>query len=191
MVTLPNVITFLRLAVLPVFLCLTYSATPAGVIAAAVLFNLAAASDWLDGYLARRNGAVSRLGTLLDPVVDKIVVLSALLVLVDLRLLPLWLPLLNLAREFLVTAARHARTTPTRVEGANWMGKTKFALQVGVIELGYVVLGLRALGHAAAWGPAALFWSTLAMTTLSWSFLLNFLRRHGLTAATETPAEGQ
>ncbi len=183
MLTLPNVITCLRLALLPVILYLTYSPAPAGVIAACTLFNLAAASDWLDGYLARRNGAVSRLGTLLDPVVDKIVVLSALLVLADLRLLPLWIVLLNLAREFLVTAARHACTTPTHVEGANWMGKSKFVLQVGVIELGYLVLILRALAHAAPWGPAALFWSALAMTALSWSFLVNFLRRHGLREA--------
>ncbi len=183
MVTLPNLITLLRLALLPVFLYLTYSSAPAGLVAAGVLFNLAAASDWLDGYLARRSGAVSRLGTLLDPVVDKIVVLCALLVLVDLRLLPLWLVLLNVAREFLVTAARHARTTPTHVEGANWMGKAKFALQVGVIELGYVVLVLRAFGQAAPWGPAALFWTTLAMTALSWSFLVGFLHRRAPNAA--------
>ena len=95
-----------------------------------------------------------------------------------------------MAREFLVTAARHACTTPTHVEGANWMGKGKFALQVGVLELGYLVLILRALGRPAPWGPAALFWSALAMTALSWSFLVNFLRWHGLPAEPGAPSDG-
>ena len=178
--TLPNVITLLRLALLPVLVCLTYSHHARGVIAAWVLFSVAAATDWLDGYLARRTGSVSRLGTILDPVVDKIVALSVLLVFVDLRLLPLWIVLLNMAREFLVTAARYACTTPSHVVGANWMGRTKFVVQVGVMEMGYLLLALRALGRPAAWGEGLLFWTTLGMTVLSWSFLVNFVRWHGL-----------
>lgn len=180
MLTVPNLITLLRLALLPVLLYLTCLPTIGGVAAAWVLFNVAAASDWLDGYLARRSGAVSRLGVLLDPVVDKIVILSVLFVLVRLGLLPLWIVLLNMAREFLVTAARHAGTTPTHVVGANWMGKTKFVLQVAVIEFAYALLALRSAGGPVAWGPEALFWAALAMTALSWGFLVNFVRWHGL-----------
>jgi CDP-diacylglycerol--glycerol-3-phosphate 3-phosphatidyltransferase len=174
--TVPNLITLARLGSLPVFLILTYSQVLSGLIAAWVLFNLAAASDWLDGFLARRSGSVSRLGTLLDPVVDKVIILSTLFALVDLRLLPLWIVLLAMAREFMVSAARHAATTPTRVVGANWMGKAKFALQVAVIELGYLVLLLRLLGRPAAWGQAALFWSALGVTVLSYLFLARFVR---------------
>jgi CDP-diacylglycerol--glycerol-3-phosphate 3-phosphatidyltransferase len=180
LLTLPNAITVLRLALLPAFLWLTYSHQAGIVIVAWALFNGAAASDWVDGYLARRCGAVSALGTLLDPVVDKIVVLSALLVFVDLGLLPLWLVLLNLAREFLVTSARQIHSTPEHVVGANWMGKVKFAAQVAVIEAGYLLLVLRSAGHPVPWAQGALFWAALGMTLVSWFFLVNFLRWHGL-----------
>ena len=180
MLTLPNAITALRLVLLPAFLWMTYAHQPWIVILAWALFNVAAVSDWADGYLARRCGTVSPLGTLLDPVVDKIVALSALLVFVDLGLLPLWLVLLNLAREFLVTSARQIHSTPGHIVGANWMGKSKFAAQVVVIEMGYILLVLRSLDRSVPWGQSVLFWTTLGMTLISWSFLVNFLRWYGL-----------
>jgi CDP-diacylglycerol--glycerol-3-phosphate 3-phosphatidyltransferase len=180
LLTLPNLITLLRLALLPFLLWLTYSQQTQGLLLAWALFNAAAASDWLDGYLARRLRATSRLGALLDPVVDKVVILSLLFVLSDQELLPLWLVLLNMAREFLVTAARHAYSTPQHAVGANWMGKSKFVLQVFVVQLAFAVLVLRALGRAAPWGEGALFWTTLGMTAVSYAFLVNFVRWHGL-----------
>jgi CDP-diacylglycerol--glycerol-3-phosphate 3-phosphatidyltransferase len=178
--TLPNAITLLRLALLPIVLYLTYSQATWAVFLAWGLFSAAAASDWLDGYLARRTGSTSRLGTLLDPVVDKVLILSALFVFADLRLLPLWLALLNMAREFLVSAARYAYSTPTRAVGANWMGKAKFGLQVGAVELGYLVLALQSLSRPVPWGKGLLFWTALGMTALSWTFLANFVRWHGV-----------
>ena len=162
MLTLPNAITVVRLALLPAFLWLTCTEQTWTLALAWVLFNAAAASDWLDGYLARRSGTTSLLGTLLDPVVDKIMVLSALLVFVTLGLLPLWLVLLNLAREFLVTAVRQIHSTPTRVVGANWMGKAKFATQVAVMEFAYLLLTLKSMGRplsrasrSSTWTPTA------------------------------------
>jgi len=187
LLTVPTLITLLRLALLPFLLVLTYSTQPGLLVLAWALFNVAAITDWLDGYLARRWNRISRLGTLLDPVVDKVVVLSILFVLADLGLLPLWIALLNMAREFLVTAVRHAYTTPAHAVGANWMGKTKFVLQVVVIQLAYGLLVLESAGHRFPPGRSGLLYLALGMTLVSFGFLANFVRWHGLPPGTAQP----
>ena len=191
MLTVSNVITLLRLALLPFILYLTYSQQTGAVLLAWTLFSVAAVSDWLDGYVARRWSCISRMGTLLDPVVDKVVVLSVLFVLADLGLLPLWLVLLNMAREFLVTTARHAYSTPTHAVGANWMGKTKFVLQTAVIQFAYALLALESAGRGLPWGRGLLFGLALAMTLISCGFLINFVRRHGLQPDATGPEPGR
>ena len=95
------------------------------------------------------------------------------------RLLPLWLVLLLLLREAGVTAARHALSTAAEAVGANWMGKTKFVLQVLLIELGYAHLLLGSLHKALPGGKPLLFWSAVGVIVLSYAFLFRFLGRHG------------
>ncbi|MHC4592592.1 MAG: CDP-diacylglycerol--glycerol-3-phosphate 3-phosphatidyltransferase [Planctomycetota bacterium] len=176
--TPPNVITVARLASIPFIVWLSYSPSAAGRGAAAGLFLLAVISDCLDGYLARRTGTTSRLGTLLDPLVDKTMILCALFVFADLGLLPLWLVLLNMFRELLVTALRHGMASRGKVVGANWMGKTKFVLQTGVVLLCYLYLLLEATGSRLPGQTATLFWCTLGMTIISFAFLANFARMY-------------
>ncbi len=188
--TAPNILTAFRLACVPLLVAASYGEHPLLLGAAWALFNAAALSDWLDGYLARKLECRSRLGNLMDPVVDKILILSVLFVLADGTLLPVWLVLLNMAREFMVTAVRHARTTPTKVEGANWMGKTKFCLQVAVAELGYLLLVLKALGRASPFAGATLFWSAVAMTVASYAFLIHFALSYGSRVAAEMAETG-
>jgi CDP-diacylglycerol--glycerol-3-phosphate 3-phosphatidyltransferase len=171
---LPNAITFLRLVLVPIVYLLSFATTPACLWAAGGVFGLAAASDWLDGYLARRLDVRSRLGTLLDPVVDKVLILTVLFVFAERGLWPLWLVLLNMLREFAVSAVRHAATTERRVVGANWMGKTKFCLQTAVVAMGYVALLARAYGADI---PAAATVTTAALavaTAASFAFLVPF-----------------
>jgi CDP-diacylglycerol---glycerol-3-phosphate 3-phosphatidyltransferase len=82
-INLPNVLTLTRILLIPVFVMLFVSPTPDRSLAAAVVFVIAAVTDLLDGYLARRRGQVTKLGRLLDPIADKLLVLSALIVLVQ------------------------------------------------------------------------------------------------------------
>lgn len=177
MFTLPNILSLGRLVLLPFVLWLSYSTRLPGLIGALVLFNLGALSDWLDGLVARRYEMDSRFGKLLDPVVDKIFILSVFFVLSDLQLLPLWLVLLVMAREFLVSAVRHGFTTPAEAVGANWMGKTKFVLQVLIIELAYLHLVLQRWDGGIPAGEPVLFWLMLGMTAFAYAFLLAFARR--------------
>jgi CDP-diacylglycerol--glycerol-3-phosphate 3-phosphatidyltransferase len=178
LLTIPNLITAFRLVLLPLILWLTYATEPGPIAWAAGLFALAASSDWLDGYLARRLNMASRLGALMDPLVDKLMVLSILFAFVDLGLLPLWIVLVNMYREFVVTGLRHALSTRQATVGANWMGKTKYALQVALIELIYVQIFLESRGGGLPGGRGVLLWSALAVTVISFAFLANFARWH-------------
>jgi len=175
-VTVPNLVTLSRLALVPLIVWLSYGTEAASLWLAAGLFTLAAATDWLDGYLARRLSAPSRLGTLIDPLVDKTLVLSVFFVFADRGLLPLWLALLLMFRELAVSALRHGLSAGGPVVGANWMGKTKFCIQVVVAELGYASLLLGAAGLETH--RPALFRAALLMTALSYGFLVNFVRWH-------------
>lgn len=143
---------------------------------AAGLFLLAAISDWLDGYLARKLDASSRFGALMDPVVDKTMILGALVVFTHRGLLPLWIVLVNMFREFLVGAVRKGLTTPLDVIGANWMGKAKFCVQVVAVGLVYLYLVLESVGRRLPGGQPVLYWAAVVMTVVSLMFLLNFAR---------------
>ena len=80
---LPNVITLVRILLIPVFVMLFFTPTPERSLSAAVVFVVAAVTDLLDGYIARRTGQITKLGKLLDPIADKLLVLSALILLVN------------------------------------------------------------------------------------------------------------
>jgi CDP-diacylglycerol--glycerol-3-phosphate 3-phosphatidyltransferase len=153
--TVPNLLTFLRIALTPVAAALAYSPGGTGRTSALGVFLLAMATDVADGLIARLPGQSSRLGLYLDPVADKFIVLTMFFVLADLDLLPLWMAMLMLARELLVDGLRSAAATSGKVVGANVMGKTKGVLQTVCIGL---ALGMRAL---AAGDQATRFWTTL------------------------------
>ena len=176
--SLPNAITLARLACVPVIVWLTYSPGTGGLSVAASLFTLAVASDWLDGYLARRLRMRSAFGTFMDPLADKVMILCLLFVFADRGLVPTWLALLNMAREFAVTAVRHTISSQAGAVGANWMGKTKFCLQTGFVALAYAYLMLDSGGRSMPGGTGLLFWSLLAITAVSYAFLLRFILWH-------------
>jgi cardiolipin synthase len=198
-VTIPNIITLARLALIPLLLALTYRHSAPALWTAASLFALAAASDWLDGFLARRLKQFSRFGTILDPVVDKMLVLSIFFVFTHLEapagrpLIPGAVFLLLLLREFMVSAIRHGLTSSEQVVGANWMGKTKFCLQILTLAIGYVYLISRAEGQALAGTRQALYWSAIVVTVLAYLFLLRFIAWHArqlFTRSSQPPENG-
>ena len=100
--TLPNVISLIRLASVPVFVWLFVSGRED---AAVILYGVGASTDWLDGYIARRTGAVSELGKLLDPLADRIFIVALVVALVARDTLPLWLAVVIVARDVIVLSA--------------------------------------------------------------------------------------
>ncbi len=132
---LPNFITLIRILLIPVFVVLFATPTPNRSLSAALVFVIAAVTDLLDGYLARRNGQVTTLGKLLDPIADKLLVLSALILLVNVDRVSALIAILIIAREVAVTGVRAIAAGEGMVIAAETTGKYKMALQVVAIVL--------------------------------------------------------
>jgi CDP-diacylglycerol--glycerol-3-phosphate 3-phosphatidyltransferase len=139
---IPNWLTYLRLALTPVFVLLMVEPSPWMVYAATGIFIVAAITDLFDGILARRLGAVSDAGKLLDPVADKILVMAALVMLVAQRSevdgtpwVPGWMVVLVLAREIWVTGVRALAASRGVIVAAGMAGKVKSSFQMVAIVL--------------------------------------------------------
>lgn len=140
---IPNWLTLVRIILIPVFVVLLIDPTPGSRRGATIIFILAAITDYLDGVFARRLGAVSDLGKLLDPLADKILVAAALIMLVGMRddyygdpYVPAWLVVVILSREFWVTGLRGVAAVRGQVVQAGGSGKLKSVLQmVGIVLL--------------------------------------------------------
>ncbi len=124
---LPNKLSLLRILLIPVFLVLLYLGFPGHMYAALAVFVLASLTDLADGVIARRNHLVTDFGKFLDPLADKVLVMSAMLWLVEVHRMPAWCMLLVVAREFAVTALRLVAVGKGRVIAAAWSGKVKTA----------------------------------------------------------------
>ncbi len=127
---LPNALTVARVLVIPFFCYLLALATPEGCIWAAAIFGAAAITDFMDGYLARQMGVESRMGKFLDPLADKLIVMAALFVLVDLHWIPAWIAIVVIARELYVNGLRSMAAAEGLVIAAGWAGKYKTAFQL-------------------------------------------------------------
>jgi CDP-diacylglycerol---glycerol-3-phosphate 3-phosphatidyltransferase len=132
----PNLMTIGRVACIPVFLALLAYENRRNSFLAALVFALAAASDWFDGWLARVSNKVTTMGKFLDPLADKIIVLSALVMLLRLGRVPVWVVVLILARELLISGLRTIAISEGLVISASRGGKWKTSLQLsGIIAL--------------------------------------------------------
>lgn len=132
---LPNVITLVRILLIPVFVMLFFTPTPNRSLSAAVVFVVAAVTDLLDGYIARRTGQITKLGKLLDPIADKLLVLSALILLVNVDRVSALVAILVIAREVAVTGIRAIAASEGMIIVAEPTGKYKMALQVVAITM--------------------------------------------------------
>jgi CDP-diacylglycerol---glycerol-3-phosphate 3-phosphatidyltransferase len=132
----PNLMTLGRIACIPVFLALLSYENRRNSFLAALVFAAAAISDWLDGWLARVSNKVTTLGKFLDPLADKIIVLSALVMLVRLGRVPVWVVVIILARELLISGLRTIAMSEGLEIVASRGGKWKTSLQLsGIIAL--------------------------------------------------------
>ena len=153
--TLPNAIGFVRLALIPVFLVLALSSDDGHDTAAAVIFAVIAATDYLDGITARITGQYSRLGALLDPLVDRLLVLSGVLVCYRFELLPRWALIVLAAREALMVVLTRVGMRRGMDLKVNMVGR--WAVWPTMLALGLAIL-------TDTWIATALLYIGLAMT---------------------------
>ncbi|MGI8512562.1 MAG: CDP-diacylglycerol--glycerol-3-phosphate 3-phosphatidyltransferase [Solirubrobacteraceae bacterium] len=160
-INVPNVLTVLRILLVPVLVVALLDETPNGDLFAAIVFAVASLTDAIDGYLARSRQWVTNFGKLMDPVADKLLIIGALVSLVSLDRLAAWVAMVIIAREFAVTALRMAATQQGVVLSAGLFGKAKTVLQVGMV-FALIVAG----GDPSAWIDA-LVYLTVAVTVAS------------------------
>lgn len=183
-VNLPNAITLSRLLLTAVFVIAVGFPGNPGYAIALVTFSVAAATDWLDGYLARKMGLVTPLGKLLDPLADKILVCAAFVFFsaqpVGGYHCPVWVTALIIAREFLVTGLRQIAVEAGQVLAADGLGKWKTTFQLifcitGLVWLTFSSMAepgkigglLRDLADPASWLRPVSLWIAVALTLIS------------------------
>ncbi|MDH3998349.1 MAG: CDP-diacylglycerol--glycerol-3-phosphate 3-phosphatidyltransferase, partial [Desulfuromonadales bacterium] len=127
---LPNLLTLGRVAAVPVVLLLLLSDSRSSGVWAAAIFGIAAATDFIDGWLARKWGVVTVLGKFLDPLADKLIVMAALIMLIPLDRVPAWAVFMILAREMIVTGLRSIASSEGIVIDASELGKYKTIYQM-------------------------------------------------------------
>ena len=169
---LPNVLTLLRILLVPVVVVALLDATPNGSILAAGVFALAALTDGVDGYLARSRQSITNFGKVMDPIADKLLIAAALIALVSLDRLAAWVAMIIIAREFAVSGLRVAAGAQGVVIPASRLGKVKTIVQVAT------VFALIAVDDTGVWWVQALVYATVAITAISGAdYFLNFRRR--------------
>jgi len=166
---LPTALTLSRIILIPVFMFTVYLHPLFG----AFIFSIASLTDFLDGYLARRSGDITKFGIILDPIADKFLVISALIVLVDMERLAAWIAITIIVREFLVTGLRVVALSKDIVIPAELGGKIKTTIQI--IAILCLILGrsifnidLYDIGIVLIW--AALFLSIISGVQYTISF---------------------
>lgn len=130
---LPNGITLARIASIPVFLLFTWYESRVNSLVAALIFIVSGATDFLDGWLARRRGLVTVIGKFIDPLADKLVVVSALIMLVHLGRVAAWVVIVIMAREFIITGLRAVASSEGIFIAPSQEGKYKTTLQIAAI----------------------------------------------------------
>jgi CDP-diacylglycerol---glycerol-3-phosphate 3-phosphatidyltransferase len=157
---LPNVLTVLRIMLVPALVVALLGNTPGGDVLAAVVFALASLTDFVDGYLARARDSITTFGKLMDPLADKLLIVAALISLVSLHRLAAWVATVIITRELAVTVLRLGATQMGVVMAASMFGKVKTCLQIAAI------LAVIAVHGQQAW-VTGLLYVTVAVTVLS------------------------
>lgn len=167
--TLPDQLTVSRAASVPLVVLLYAWDFPHNEAWATALFCVAMATDWLDGRIARRRGTTSSLGSLLDPIADKVLVLAVLVMLIEDGIWPAWMVAAIVARELLVSGLRLAAIERGIVMAARDLGKLKTWAQATAAAIG----GFAAAG---AWSDELGWWALLVALALTWISGLDYAR---------------
>jgi CDP-diacylglycerol--glycerol-3-phosphate 3-phosphatidyltransferase len=194
----PNIITLVRIGAIPVFLVFTYYESRLNSFIAALVYSVTAATDFLDGWVARRKNLVTVIGKFLDPLADKLIAMSALVMLVHLGRVAAWVVVLIMAREFAVTGLRSMAMSEGIVIAAGREGKYKTALQLVAIVfllLHYTYpidfLFTTALVDANRIGTALLYISLFFSLWSAWVYFAGFIDAVYRKDAAERASEGK
>ncbi len=167
--TLPDQLTVGRAASVPFVVLLYAWEIPHNEAWATALFCVAMATDWLDGRIARRRGVTSQLGSLLDPIADKVLVLAVMVMLLEDAVWPAWMVAAIIARELLISGLRLAALERGVVIAARDLGKVKTWAQATAAALG----GFAAAGY---WDDRIAWWALLLALILTWVSGLDYAR---------------
>ncbi|HPX60336.1 MAG TPA: CDP-diacylglycerol--glycerol-3-phosphate 3-phosphatidyltransferase [Deltaproteobacteria bacterium] len=182
---LPNMLTMLRIAAIPLMAAMLTSPSREAGFWAAVVFSAAAFTDWLDGYLARRMRIVTVFGKFLDPIADKLIVMAAMIMILPYGRIPAWIVLVILGREIIITGLRGIASSDGIVIPASNLGKFKTIFQlVAIIGLllhyeYYWFLGFEHPLMRADMHNAGMFFLWIATALTVWSgvdYLSKFVR---------------
>ena len=135
---LPNKLTMFRVVLIPVFIVVLMSgliAEPASRYIAVVIFCVASFTDYLDGHIARKYNLVTNFGKFMDPLADKLLVSAAMICMIELGMLPAWVVIIIISREFIITGFRLIAAEGGLVIAASWWGKIKTVTQMAMIIL--------------------------------------------------------
>lgn len=171
---LPNSLTILRVVLIPIFVILLLIKIPNGDYWAALVFALAAFTDSLDGYLARRWKQVTKLGIILDPIADKLLITAALISLVQLARVPAWIAIVILGREFAVTGLRAYKAEEGIVIPASFLGKMKTLTQVAAVLLSILAPAYRPY-TSCSWDYWAMLLAVLITLVSGVEYFFKFL----------------
>lgn len=138
---LANKLTLIRIFLIPIFLIfIAVNSIPYGKTIATAVFVIAALTDKLDGYIARSRNQITRFGKFMDPLADKLLVTAALISLVEFQIIPTWVAMIIIAREFAVTGLRSLAAAEGIVIAASWWGKIKTVIQIIAIVFALINL---------------------------------------------------
>lgn len=159
---LPNKLTILRILLIPVFILVLMTGH---YYVSAIIFIVASATDALDGYIARKYNLVTNFGKIMDPLADKLLVISALICLVELGDVAGWMVIVILAREFVVTGLRTVAAAEGVVIAAGWSGKLKTVLQM--IAIPAILLQNWPFYMIGVPFASIMLWASVIMTIIS------------------------
>jgi CDP-diacylglycerol--glycerol-3-phosphate 3-phosphatidyltransferase len=179
---LPNVLTVLRIMLVPVVVVALLGNTPAGDVLAAIVFALASLTDFVDGYLARAREEITTFGKLMDPLADKLLIVASLISLVSLHRLAAWIAMVIITRELAVTVLRLGATQAGVVMASSQLGKLKTCLQIAAI------LAVIAVHGQPAWLSALLYVTVLVTAVSGLDYFFGLRRRMQQAQAPDAPS---
>ncbi len=192
MLNLPNSLTVLRIFLVPILVVVLLTRFRGfqyigwiedwKEIIAVTIFLIAALTDYLDGYIARKRNQVTKLGVLLDPIADKLLVSAAFISLVELGLAPAWMVVIIIGREFAVSGLREVASTYGIIIPASIWGKYKTASQVVAIVLLIFTNTLDRLGTYGYLGIIALWVVVILATCSAIDYFFKFAKKFGFSS---------
>ncbi len=164
-----NFLTLSRIFLTPLFVVIILTKFEGKEIFGLIVFLLASATDWFDGYIARKRNTITTLGTILDPIADKLLISSAFISLVELKVVPAWIAVIIIGREIAVTGLRSIVALNGKTMPASNLGKIKMLLEI--ITISFLILGKKYMGEFFVIGKALLIGTMLIAIFSAFEYL--------------------